>query len=84
MGHRNWKLVSDLEEARKAGRTEEAARLALQLEESQRGCPHPDQDKLVSPALEDFDSKNRGPIKKGDTLVTCQACSYIIRHIPKR
>lgn len=83
MGHRNWQLLNKYEAARKAGRTEEADLLALQVVETQDACPHSDKDLLVVPTPVEMHTRERGVIKAGDTIVQCQACSFVVRHYPK-
>lgn len=69
--------------AKNAGRAEDAARLALEVEESQKACPHSKADVHVYTAPTDIDTAHRGLIHQGDQVVGCLGCSYIIRHTPK-
>lgn len=83
MGTRNWQLIRDHEAAVKAGRAEEAARLAAVVEESQLACPHPDTSIQIATLPKDIETLNRGLIKRGDQVMRCLACSRYIRHYPK-
>lgn len=80
MGRRNWQLIRDLETAKKAGRTaEEVERLALRVEESQKACPHPKEEIQTAKAVENTQTKSFA-IKKGDEIVWCLACSFVLKH----
>lgn len=82
MGRRNWQLIRDLERAKLAGRSDEIQRLTDAVSDSQKECEHPNQDRQVAQAAKDVETRNRGLIRKGDTIVWCLGCSYIIRHTP--
>jgi len=83
LGTRNWQLIRDCEAARKAGRTEEHARLSELVEESQLACPHPKESIQISTSGVDVMTKNRGLIKRGEQVMHCMACSRFLRHYPK-
>jgi hypothetical protein len=80
MGTKNWQLTHQLKLAQKAGRTEEVTQLSALLEASQAECKHPKVSYQVSVCREDMMTKNRGLIHKGDEIVQCLDCGYIIRH----
>jgi len=84
MGSRNWQIIRDLETARRAGRNEQVAHLSELVEQSQQQCEHPDEQKKVVAVNQTVETKNRGLIRKGDTIVYCLACSRILRHFPKK